>query len=294
MTDYNGLVYGLDEQIYHRQPGLSSTGAKKILKSPAHLKHYLSEPEAPKDAFDVGSAVHSKVLGVGAQVTVYPDGNGPERFEYDGAEMDNVLSKTGTTGTNAARAFEAEARSNGLIPVKRVQARVVNLMAESILANQTARDLFESGQPEVSMFVDDTTTGIPLRGRLDYLKLREVVDLKTTGTDASEDTFSRDVFKLGYHVQFGLYEHIYETITGGPMPQWFWVVVESSAPYLTNIHIAGREERIMGQRDARKAIDRYAKALETGIWSGYENSTGGPIGMVRAPMYEVYKHEELT
>jgi hypothetical protein len=35
---YTGLVYGLDELEYHALPGLSSTGAKRILKSPAHYQ----------------------------------------------------------------------------------------------------------------------------------------------------------------------------------------------------------------------------------------------------------------
>ena len=82
MTEYQGFVEDLDETLYHSLPGLSSTGAKQILRSPAHYRAYIDTPQAPKAEFDAGSATHSKLLGVGAQVEVYP------------AE---VLSKSGTT-----------------------------------------------------------------------------------------------------------------------------------------------------------------------------------------------------
>ena len=285
MTDYNGLVYGLDEQIYHRQPGLSSTGAKKILQSPAHLKHYLEKSQEPKAEFDLGSAVHSKVLGVGAQIAVYPDGNGPERFEYDGSELDNVLASNGAISTKAAKAFEADARDRGLIPVKRVTARVVDIMAESVLSNPTAKALLASGDPEVSMFATDPDTGVALRGRLDWLGPR-IVDLKTTAGDASESEFAIHAFRFGYDIQQALYEHTYNLITGDTLPYLF-VVVEAHAPYLTAVHMLGNDELLMARRRAREARERYARAIETGEWPGYKTRSGGPIGILQAPVWNV-------
>ncbi|MFJ6429683.1 PD-(D/E)XK nuclease-like domain-containing protein [Microbacterium maritypicum] len=285
MTDYNGLVYGLDEAIYHRQPGLSSTGAKKILQSPAHYRHYVEHPEEPKAGFDLGSAVHSKVLGVGVQIAVYPDGTGPERFEYDGAELDNVLASKGAISTKAAKAFEADARDRGLIPVKRVTARVVDIMAESVLSNQTVKALLASGDPEVSMFATDPDTGVALRGRLDWHGPR-LVDLKTTAGDASESEFAIHAFRFGYDIQQAHYEHIYNLITGDNRPYLF-VVVEAHPPYLTAVHILGDDELLMARRRAREARERYARAIETGEWPGYKTRSGGPIGILQAPVWNV-------
>lgn len=290
MTDYNGLVYGLDEQIYHRQPGLSSTGAKKILQSPAHYRHYVEHPEEPKAGFDLGSAVHSKVLGVGAQIAVYPDGNGPERFEHDGQELDNVLASNGAISTKAAKAFEADARDRGLIPVKRVTARVVDIMAESVLSNPTARALFEGGDAEVSMFATDPITGVPMRGRLDYLSKR-IADLKTTAGDASESGFARQAFSLGYEIQFGWYSHMYELITG-ERPPWLFVVVETSAPYLANVHVLSEDGQRIGTQKARAARELYARCIESGSWPGYPNRSGGDIGILDVPMYAIYEYQE--
>lgn len=288
MTEYQGLVRDLDEATYHRLPGLSSTGAKKILRSPAHYQWYMSHPEEPKDAFDVGSAVHSKVLGVGAQITVYPDGNGPERFEYEGAETDNVLASNGAVSTKAAKAFEAEARSNGLIPVKRVTARVVNLMAESVLSNPTVKALLSTGDPEVSMFATDPDTGVALRGRLDWHGPR-LVDLKTTAGDASEGEFAIHAFRFGYDIQQAHYEHAYHLITGETRPYLF-AVVEAHAPYLTSVHVLGADELLMARRRAREARERYARCVETGEWGGYKTRSGGPIGILQAPVWNVNQY----
>ena len=287
----NGFIFNLEEAEYHAAPGLSSTGAKKILQSPAHYQSYINSPRIEKSEFDLGSAVHSKLLGVGAQITVYPDGDGPETFEFDGQVLDNVLAKNGAISTSAAKAFAEEARTHGLIPVKRVTGRVVNLMAESVLANQTARALLEGGDPEVSMFYTDPDLDVLSRGRLDYLKPNAIVDVKTTSGDASEGAFARQVFNLGYEVQAAHYEHIYEGITGQTLP-WLWVVVESHAPYLANVFTLGSDEWEMGRARARLARERYARARESNRWTGYENKTGGPIGMLKAPVFSIYDYQD--
>jgi hypothetical protein len=271
----SGLVYSMPESYYHSQAGLSSTGAKKILQSPAHYQDYISRPQATKDAYDLGSACHARVLGVGAQVEVYPE---------------DVLAKNGSTNTNAAREFEDACRAEGKIPLKRVQFNVVNKMAEAVLQNDTARALVEGGRPEVSMFTTDPETGVALRGRLDYLRPgKTIADLKTTSGEASEAGFSKSVFNFGYHVQYALYEHIYELITGEQLP-WLWVVVETDAPYLASVFALGEDEQRMGRDEARRAINLYAECLETNRWPGYQHSTRGPIGMVKAPQYAIYNY----
>lgn len=291
MTAYEGLVYGLPEAEYHSLPGLSSTGAKLMIKSALTYQHNLTAPPEEKEEYALGSAVHTKVLGVGSKVAIFPDGTGSETFEYDGKELVTVLSSNGTTGTNAARAFADDARSKGLIPMKRVQANVVNKMAESVLSNSNARSLFENGEPEVSMFATDPATGVPMRGRLDYLGKR-IADLKTSGGEASEHGFSKSVFDLGYHIQFGWYEHLYELITG-ETKEWLWVVVETKAPYQTCVHILGNDEAEMGRKSARVALRRYARAYETGIWPGYTHRTGTPVGIIQAPWWAISEYEAL-
>lgn len=285
MTEYQGLVHDLDEDLYHSLPGLSSTGAKKLLKSPAHYKHYSEQPPETKPEFDVGSAVHARVLGVGADIAIYPDGTGTETFEHNGDELTNVLATNGSTGTNAARAFEKDARARGLIPVKRGTAKTIKAMADSVLSDPSAKLLFAQGAPEVSMFGTDPETDVAMRGRTDWLNNR-IVDLKTTATGASENDFGTQAFRLGYDVQAAWYEHLHHLITGETLPYLF-VVVESTAPFLTAVHRLGDDELLMARRRAREARERYARCLETGIWPGYTTRDRGAIGILRAPVWNI-------
>lgn len=284
---FDGLVYDLDEATYHGLPGLSSTGAKKILRSPAHFQHYISTPHEEKSEFDVGSLVHAKVLGVGAKHTVYPDGNGPETYVHDGVEITNVLDKTGGLRTTASKMFADEARAHGLIPVKRVQARVINKIAESVLSNDTARALVEGGHAEVSMFATDPVTGVDCRGRLDYLRPKTITDLKTSAGAASESEFARQFFRIGYDVQFGHYDWLYKQITGESLP-FLWIVVETEAPYVTNVFALEDKAQEIGRERAARARARYAEARDSGRWTGYANEQRRPIGLIKAPQFAIY------
>jgi hypothetical protein len=292
MTAYEGLVYDLDEEIYHGLPGLSSTGAKQILRSPAHYQQYLANQHEQKDEFDVGSLVHAKVLGVGAKHTIYPDGNGPETFETIDDKgkpitLTNVLAADGGLRTKASKAFADEARAHGLIPMKRVAARVVDKMAESILGHDEARALIENGWAEVSMFATDPEYGVDRRGRLDYLRKGTIADVKTTAGEASESAFAVSFFRLGYDVQFGHYEGVFEQITGTRLP-FLWIVVESSAPYLTNVFTLDEKAEQIGRERAARALRRYAEARDGNRWGGYVNAGGRRIGTITPPQFAIY------
>jgi hypothetical protein len=268
---YTGIVHGLPDTAYHAAAGLSSTGAKKLLKSPAHFAWSLSHPQEPKAEFDVGTATHSRVLGVGAQAEVYPD---------------DVLAKNGSTNTNAAREFEEACRADGKIPLKKVQYNVVRLMSESVLAHPIARAIIEQGRPEVSVFTRDPEFDIDIRCRFDTLG--DIAgDLKTTSGEADANGFSRSVASFGYDVSHAHYLHTYELVTG-ERPRFLFIVVENSAPYLTAVHVLDDDFARIGEAKARRARELYANGIHNGEWPGYSQD----IGIVRPPMFEVYAYQD--
>ena len=138
------------------------------------------------------------------------------------------------------------------------------------------------------MFATDPDTGVALRGRLDWHGPR-LVDLKTTAGDASESEFAIHAFRFGYDTQQAHYEHTYNLITGETRPYLF-AVVEAHPPYLTAVHILGADELLMARRRAREARERYARAIETGEWPGYKTRSGGPIGILQAPVWNVNQY----
>jgi len=264
MTDFTGIVPVLDETEYHAHPALSSTQARRILESPAKYRHMFNAPEAPKPAWDLGTAVHSKVLGVGSPTVVIPE---------------DLLSANGAVSTKVAKDWVQQARDEGKTPVKRDVFEVVEAMSESVLAHPMARTLLtQDGTPEASVFSTDPDTDIAMRARFDYLA-RIAVDLKSA-RDASPTGFARASADHGYHVQRGHYDDTLE-FAGGHIDGFVFVVVESEAPYLVGVYRLNSEWEDLGIRQARRARDTLRRCLDTNTWPGY----GDDIQSLMAPFW---------
>lgn len=275
MTSREGIVYGLPEREYHApKDELSSTGAKLILDSPAKFKHQILDGNRIyRSGFDLGTAVHTKVLGVGSRFITYPD----EHLTKSG----NVSTKSETV------AWAEQQRASGRIILPPNEATIVDAMAESVLAHPLARKLFErEGRPEVSVF--DDVLGVKRRGRFDYLPHEGgyAIDLKTT-VDASNGGFARSAAKYGYHIQRAHYLDILHRVTGRDLDMRF-IAVEKEAPYLVNVHSLNEQFAEMGQQEALEAVDVYRRCLETGEWPGYPIE----VNVLAPPMYAIYDYQD--
>lgn len=269
-----GVVYGMPEQEYHApKDELSSTGAKLLLESPAKFKYQvLDGNRVHRDAYDLGTAVHTKVLGTGAQPVTCP----PE-----------LLSSNGAMTTAAAKAWKAEQIEAGIPVVTVAELAKVEAMAEAVLAYQPARMLFERpGNPEVSVF--DEFLGVKRRCRFDYLPDDGgiAVDLKTT-VDASTGGFARSAAKYGYHLARGMYLHILKQVTGRDVDMLF-VAVEKEPPYLVAVHRLSPEFAEMGETEALEAVDVYRRCMLSGEWPGYP----AVVNMLEPPMFAVYDYQD--
>lgn len=273
----DGLVLGMDEDEYHGGPEFSSSAAKEILKTPAHYKHvYLDGHREKKKAWDIGTAVHSKVLGVGADTVSCP----PE-----------LLASNGAMSTKAAKEWRAEQEAAGLIVVSAAEQQQVNAMAESVLAHDLARGWFElPGHSEASMFATDPETGLRLRCRFDRLPddPRAAIDLKTT-LDASPEGFKKRAHDLRYHVSRAHYLHTAD-LAGHARQEMVLVAVENKAPYLVAVYQFDREQVERGEREARRARELLKRCQELGEWPGYSPN----LEFLEASAYAMYQDELET
>jgi hypothetical protein len=273
MSDLTGIVLGLDEQLYHSHDSLSSTGARKLLESPARFHYAQQHPQAPKAAFDLGTAAHTKILGVGAGVVAYPDEH---------------LTKSGNVSTKAETvAWAEEQRNAGLTPISPDDVAAVDAMAESVLAHPVARALLEQeGEAEASVFATDPETGVEVRARFDYLA-NVCVDLKSSRKEVSPARFARTVAEFGYEVQEGFYTDALEMVTGERRDMVF-IVFETAPPYLVAVHQLDRDFRDMGRVKARRARELFAECTASGVWPGYPTE----ISLVVPPMYAIYDFQD--
>ena len=64
--------------------------------------------------------------------------------------------------------------------------RRIRIAVRMIMGHEEIAKAFSGGYPEVSIFWYCRETGVPMKARLDYLKLRAIVDLKSFGNNAGK------------------------------------------------------------------------------------------------------------
>lgn len=265
------ITADMDERQYHAHEALSSTQARLLLRSPAKYRWSLTHPQAPREVFDVGTAVHSKVLGIGAEVVAL--------------DFDSFRSR-------AAQEARDTVRSAGQVPVLATTYAEVEAMAEAVLAHPLAKSFLEvPGRAEASVFSTDPVSGVDVRARFDFLpdpgkRRRVAVDLKTT-LDASPDGFARSAASYGYHVQLGHYLHALEFETGESAAMVF-VTVEKEPPYLVAVHQLDSEFTDMGFREATEARHILAECRRRDEWPGYPES----LGLLKPPVWAIYNFQD--
>lgn len=268
-----GLHPDIEELTYHALPGLSSTGVKAILESPAKFRYAQDHPSPPKKVFDLGHAVHEMVLGVGMGLVV-----------VDAEEW----------RTKAVKDEVAAIRAEGKVPVKPSEYAQAKAMVESLLAHGDARTFLEApGRRELSALADyqHETGTVRLRGRFDLLLDGGVLgDVKTSRT-ADPRYLPRHAAGLGWHTQAADYRIIARLLGLGDLP-FVHLVVETTPPYLPAVYRLDRHALDTGDDEARRAIDIYQRCLVTGTWPGYPSGLI-PLGLPRyyaadPDLYEEY------
>ena len=256
----SSIVVDLPDEAYHRMPELSSSQAKALLESPAKFDYWRGKVRPPKSEYDLGHAVHAKVLGIGADVVEIPN---------------DLLSADGGIRSNAAKEWVQQARDEGRVPLKSSELRPINDAAEAVLRHDKAAALLsQPGNPEVSILTIDPVTDVPLRARFDYLPYprspRAIgVDLKTS-RDASPRGFAKAVHDFSYDLQQEWYRHCYRLATGEEI-EFAFVVVELEPPYLVGYYNLSDAFMEMGRAKGAEARALFAECTRTGIWPGYDD-----------------------
>lgn len=261
------IIHDMPEAEYHQRSELSSTGARRILDSPARYRYWADHKQPSKPAFDLGTAAHSKILGVDAGIVLYP----PEHLTPSG----NVSTKAATVE------WETEQRGKGRIPITAGDARRVDAMAEAVLANQDARGILER-LPNRELTMIQEIDGVPVRARFDIHGNGEAADLKT-GRDASPSGFNRSIANYGYWIQRRWYDDVNHAETGDRLRAFPLIIVESSAPCFVGVYDLDFMYDERAAEKCREARRRYRECTATGVWPAYSRTT------LTAPSWVIYE-----
>ncbi|MEV5211396.1 PD-(D/E)XK nuclease-like domain-containing protein [Micromonospora sp. NPDC053740] len=273
-----GGVYNIPETLYHSDPvpggSLSCSGAKKLLppSCPALFRHEQENGQPHKKAFDIGSAAHKMVLGVG-----------PDLVQIDAEEW----------RSNAVKAEVAAVRHNGGIPLKPSEMAQIKAMGKALREHPIASALLtpEGGKAEQTLVWQDTETGIACRALVDWLPNRNgnrlVIGDYKSSVSANPEDFRKAAYNYGYCMQNPWYLDGIRALDLEEDPDFVFVVQMKTPPYLVSLIRLDEEALRIGAERNRKARRVFADCLESGVWPGF---TDTEIAEVSLPSYATYQH----
>jgi hypothetical protein len=253
-------VYDITAEAYHADPvkggSLSSTGARKLLppSCPARFRYEQQHPPAPRQAWDVGTAAHTLVLGAG-----------PELFRVT---FDDLRTK-------AARQEVADARARGAVPLRPAEYDQVHEMAEVLRAHPVAAKLLRRGRgmPEQTLIWRDQPTGVMRRARLDWLPAagpgRLIIPDYKTCRSADLESVPRAMHDYGYHQQAAWYLSGVKALGLAEQPAFVFIFQEKTPPYVVTVVEPDAMALRIGRHRNRQALELYAACRTSGHWPGY-------------------------
>lgn len=231
-----GICFGLDEAEYHAVPALSNSGIKHLLVSP--MDFYMHCPwlnagyvDEPSPAMELGRAYHVRIVeGRAAFGERYAAALDPADFPAALRTMEEIKAalpegekRGGSKAELISRLLEHrpeapiwdllvqrhQERHGDRLLLPPEQMRRIEIAAAMIEQHPALHKAFSGGYPEVSIFWIDEETGVPMKMRTDYLKVRAIVDLKTFANPFGKP-FDRAVTAAmangRHHIQAAVYQ----------------------------------------------------------------------------------------
>ena len=232
-----GVYFGMPEEIYHAVPALSNSGMKNLRQSSMDFwarSWMMGERESDDtEAKARGRAYHKRILeGSMAFRAYYATALDKADFgEGLLVTMDDLKAELAKWGEKPGSGkTQAITRLLNLDPTAKIwdvlcanhaelhegrqmlsakEMRQLELAAAMIERHPTLSKAFTGGYSEVSIFWYCEKTGVPMKARLDYLKQRAIVDLKTLANQQGKPfqlAVAYEIASRKYHVQVAVYD----------------------------------------------------------------------------------------
>ncbi len=257
---------------YHTKDGhISKSMLSDILDCPAVYKywHVDGHKKPEKDTLNIGNAVHVLALEPSlfeARYYVLPDGvvRNAKHEKYQ-AQMQIAGKRTIITPNDYAD---------------------IKMMAAALVADKTAQVLLKRrGVIERSIYWTDEKTGLKFKCRPDQLgDDGVVVDLKTAA-DVRPYNFMKAAVEYGYDMSVALTNRGYKALTGKPLENYVFLLVEKTEPNIVQAYDSFRMDKDsaqslldLGEMRLDKALATLIECQDTGIWPKYADEIV-PLGV---------------
>ena len=254
---------------YFAQPGLSNSGMKDLAISPLRYWYLHLNPERPPDEptaeMHLGTALHTAVLEPNQFDLRYARALSAEDFSGCLVTMDDLKEWLAAHGlpTTAKRkadlmdrvqladpdapildvleAAHAQATAGKMVFKDESWIRIAGC-ARALDDEPRLREILKSpGEAEYQIFAKDPETGVPLKGKLDWVTQRVTLDLKTFSQmrgKSIDKTIADAIYYERYHIQAYFYAMLRAIQDGGVIdkaPEHVIAFVESDQPHETRI-----------------------------------------------------------
>lgn len=214
---------------YHCTTGrFGSSEIKRFINNPLgfrkkHVEDF--DEDRPRSwAMDLGAAADLAILTPEAYrdaVAVMPKllGGGHQR------KTDTTTSEEGKE--NKAIISEFREQNVGKLILTPEDDLLICDMVEAVQVNKAACDLLEANKQRQAAIYFDPCPIVPCKALFDfYGGGDEGGDLKTSRA-VNQGAFLKDAKSYGYNYQAAHYANAHELLTGMPMTNWYWIVVQN-------------------------------------------------------------------
>jgi hypothetical protein len=195
--------------------------------------------------------------------------------------------------SGAAKACREIAARERLTPIKRADfARERASLGEVAARTELAGGGTEGWHTQAAVYwVERALDGTPVqcRGLLDFLSPSgdRIRDLKRVRSlRGSRLAYSVEAY--GWHIQAAAYQRAIHAVTGA-LPSYDWLFVRAVPRVAVTVRAPSVDMIECGQLEWLRAVDEWARGLQSGLWRGYE-SEGEPLA---APPSMVSRAEML-
>lgn len=236
--------------VYDGITALNYSGAKELLRSPAHYQSYLNQEREETKALRMGSLIHCAVLQ-------------PELLNEKFITAPEVDRRT-KEGKETYAAFQSSLKP-GMTVVSAEESAECHLIASHAkLALERIGVTFD--QTEL-MFTTDHN-GVQLKCAIDGVSGDYLWDLKTT-EDASPAGILKAIRAYRYNLQAYFYRLCYETAFERRMLGFRFLFIEKAPPYATAVVEIGPELMSYAVADFEKALQTYRECTTLNSWPAY-------------------------
>lgn len=281
-------VHDIPNEVYHASAGVSRSGLMELKRSPYHYWYkYLNpdcEREKPTPAMKLGELVHALVLEpqyfeeryvMPPELQCVPKVEllkdlvsslgkeaGREEYNIQKAERDHIVE----ANEMVIQTFEKLTLEKEIIkPDMYFEAKA---LADAVLRDPMAQQLFTDMKPEKSIYFTHKGTGLQCKVRPDAWLGSIVTDLKTCA-DASKEAFRAAAYRSGYFIQAAMMKQAFEAI-GEKLDTFIFFCIEKTPAKACVYYPVDDESLYHGEKEFDGLMYQLADCLQSNVWRSYE------------------------